>query len=193
MMGCSSAPVLRFRSPRHPKHIAVRIESSSQHEQQVAHAVQRADHFGIDRVLVRKSTQTIPEDAIRLCAASAAERAARQAAEIEARDARAQVSGAEAVIAHLKLLIAKLKQEKFGASAEQGRSVSADTFWRALCAGAADGASEFLAWPLQDCSHAAPARVVSEGPAHAVAMARDAAAQACRRLAIAVMETRWSN
>ena len=53
----------------------------------------------------------------------AAERAARQAAEIEARDARAQVSGAEAVIAHLMLLIAKLKQKKFGASAERGRKL----------------------------------------------------------------------
>ena len=38
-------------------------------------------------------------------------------------DARAQVSGAEAVIANLKLLIAKLKQEKYGASAERGRKL----------------------------------------------------------------------
>ncbi len=68
-------------------------------------------------------TQSFPEDIVGLRAALAAERAARQAAEIEARDARAQVSGAEAVIAHLKLLIAKLKQEKFGASAERGRKL----------------------------------------------------------------------
>ena len=68
-------------------------------------------------------TQAFPEDVVGLRVALAAERAARQAAEIEARDARAQASGAEAVIAHLKLLIAKLKQEKFGASAERGRKL----------------------------------------------------------------------
>ena len=68
-------------------------------------------------------TQTFPEDIAGLRAALAAERAARRAAEIEARDARTQVSGAEAVIAHLKLLIAKLKQDKFGASAERGRKL----------------------------------------------------------------------
>ena len=68
-------------------------------------------------------TQPFPEDITGLREALAAERAARQAAEIEALDARAQASGAEAVIAHLKLLIAKLKQEKFGASAERGRKL----------------------------------------------------------------------
>ena len=49
-----------------------------------------------------------------LKAALAAERAARVEAE-------ARASGAEAMVAHLKLLIAKLKRERFGASSERGK------------------------------------------------------------------------
>jgi transposase len=46
----------------------------------------------------------------------AAERAARQQAE-------ARASGAEAMVAYLKLLIAKMKRERFGQSAERGRKL----------------------------------------------------------------------
>ena len=55
-------------------------------------------------------------DITALQAALAAERLARQEAE-----ARATV--AEAMVAHLKLLIAKLKHDKFGASSERGRKL----------------------------------------------------------------------
>ena len=53
-------------------------------------------------------------DALR--AALAAEREARVAAE-------ARATGAEAMIAHLKLVIAKLRHDKFGASSERGRKL----------------------------------------------------------------------
>src|SRR5579863_8628390 len=48
-----------------------------------------------------------------LKAALTAERAARQQAE-------ARASGAEAMVAHLKLLIAKMKRDRFGQSSERG-------------------------------------------------------------------------
>ena len=49
-----------------------------------------------------------------LQAEPAAERLAR-------REAEARASGAEAMVAHLKLLIAKLKHDRFGAPSERGR------------------------------------------------------------------------
>ena len=55
----------------------------------------------------------IPNELEALRAALLAERAARQEAE-------ARASGLDAMAAHLKLLIAKLRQERFGASAERG-------------------------------------------------------------------------
>ena len=56
----------------------------------------------------------IPPDVVdALKAALAAERSARQQAE-------ARASGAEAMVAHLKLVIAKLRRERFGPSAEHG-------------------------------------------------------------------------
>jgi transposase IS166 family protein len=54
----------------------------------------------------------LPEGVEALKAALAAERSARQEAE-------ARASGAEAMVAHLKLVIAKLKRERFGQSAER--------------------------------------------------------------------------
>ena len=51
-----------------------------------------------------------------LRAALAAERSAR-------REAEARASGAEAMVAHLKLLIAKLRQDRFGASSERSRKL----------------------------------------------------------------------
>lgn len=59
---------------------------------------------------------TLPDDIDALKAALLAERTARL--ELEAR-----ASGAEAMVAHLKLLIAKMKRDRFGASAERGRKL----------------------------------------------------------------------
>ena len=58
----------------------------------------------------------IPDDIAALRAALAAEQLAR-------REAEARASGAEAMVAHLKLLIAKLRHEQFGASSERGRKL----------------------------------------------------------------------
>ncbi len=55
-------------------------------------------------------------DIAALQVALAAERLARQEAE-------ARATGAEAMVAHLKLLIAKLKHDRFGASSERGRKL----------------------------------------------------------------------
>ena len=59
---------------------------------------------------------TLPDDVATLRAAIAAEQLAR-------REAEARASGAEAMVAHLKLLIAKLRHEQFGASSERGRKL----------------------------------------------------------------------
>jgi transposase len=63
------------------------------------------------------STPDTPPDGIdALHAALAAEQLAR-------REAEARAAAAEAMVAHLKLLIAKLKRDKFGASSERGRKL----------------------------------------------------------------------
>jgi transposase len=54
----------------------------------------------------------LPDAVDALQAALVAERSARQEAE-------ARASGAEAMVAHLKLVIAKLRRERFGPSAER--------------------------------------------------------------------------
>jgi hypothetical protein len=59
--------------------------------------------------LVSTPPDAVPDDLATLKAAFLAERAAR-------REAEARASGAEAMVAHLKLLIAKLKRERFGSS-----------------------------------------------------------------------------
>src|SRR5882757_3362570 len=56
----------------------------------------------------------VPDDIDALRSALAAERAARHAAE-------SRVSGAEAVIAHLKLVIAKYQRDRFGPTSERSR------------------------------------------------------------------------
>ncbi len=61
-------------------------------------------------------TGTLPDDLDALRAALLAERAAR-------REFEARASDAEAMVAHLKLLIAKMKRDRFGASAERGRKL----------------------------------------------------------------------
>src|SRR5712691_5634254 len=58
--------------------------------------------------------EPVPDDIDRLKAALVSERAARQQAE-------ARASGAEAMVAHLKLLIAKMKRDRFGQSSERSR------------------------------------------------------------------------
>ena len=64
--------------------------------------------------LVSTPPDAVPDDLATLKAAFLAERAAR-------REAEARASGAEAMVAHLKLLIAKLKRERFGPSSEHRR------------------------------------------------------------------------
>ena len=56
----------------------------------------------------------LPDEIDALQAALVAERAARQQAE-------ARASGAEAMVAHLKLLIAKMRRDRFGPSSEHAR------------------------------------------------------------------------
>jgi len=60
--------------------------------------------------------ENLPDDIAALQAALAAEREARQQAE-------ARASSAEALIAHYKLLIAKLRREQYRQSAERGRKL----------------------------------------------------------------------
>ncbi|MFC7478707.1 IS66 family transposase [Dankookia sp. GCM10030260] len=60
--------------------------------------------------------ESIPADIDTLRAALAAEQSAR-------REAEARASSAEAMVAHLKLLIARLKHDKYGASSERGRKL----------------------------------------------------------------------
>ena len=50
-------------------------------------------------------------------------RAALAAAELARQEAEGRAAGAEAMVAHLKLLIAKLKHDRFGASSERGRKL----------------------------------------------------------------------
>jgi transposase len=65
---------------------------------------------------VTPAPDATPDDADALRAALAAEREAR-------REAEARASGAEAMVAHLRLLIAKLKHDRYGASSERGRKI----------------------------------------------------------------------
>jgi transposase len=62
------------------------------------------------------SPDAIPEDIGALKAALLAERAAR-------RESEARAASAEAVVAHLELMIAKLKRDRFDASSERGRKL----------------------------------------------------------------------
>ena len=50
-------------------------------------------------------------------------RAALAAEQSDRREAEARASGAEAMVAHLKLLIARLKHDKYGAASERGRKL----------------------------------------------------------------------
>jgi transposase len=66
---------------------------------------------------VNTTSDSLPDDIDELKAALLAERAAR-------REFEARASGAEAMVAHLKLLIAKMKRDRFGASAGRFRQRS---------------------------------------------------------------------
>jgi len=65
---------------------------------------------------VTSEPENLPGDIAALKAALAAEREARQQAE-------ARASRAAALIAHYKLLIAKLRREQYGQSSERGRKL----------------------------------------------------------------------
>jgi transposase len=65
---------------------------------------------------VRAAPNNPPNDIAALRVALAAEQLAR-------REAEARASSAEAMVAHLKLLIARLKRDKYGASSERGRKL----------------------------------------------------------------------
>jgi transposase len=59
---------------------------------------------------------SVPDNLDALKAALAAERMAREMAE-------ARASGAEAMVVHLKLIIAKMKRDRFGQSSERSRKI----------------------------------------------------------------------
>ena len=67
-------------------------------------------------ICVDPTADALPDDIDALKAALLAGRAAR-------REFEARAAGAEAMVAHLKLLIAKMKRDRFGASAERGRKL----------------------------------------------------------------------
>ncbi len=69
------------------------------------------------------ATDPAPDDIEALRAALLQERTALAAEQLARREAEARASGAEAMVAHLKLLIAKLRHEQFGASSERGRKL----------------------------------------------------------------------
>ena len=62
------------------------------------------------------ASDRLPDDVDALKAALLTERATR-------RDLEARIAGAEAMVAHLKLLIAKFKRDRFDASAERSRKL----------------------------------------------------------------------
>ena len=72
---------------------------------------------------MRRVNDLAPDDIEALRVALLHERAALAAEQLARREAEARASGAEAMVAHLKLLIAKLKHDCFGASSERGRKL----------------------------------------------------------------------
>jgi transposase len=72
---------------------------------------------------VTPAAAPVPDDIEALRAALLQGRAALAAEQLARREAEARASGAEAMVAHLKLLIAKLRNAQFGASSERGRKL----------------------------------------------------------------------
>ena len=95
---------------------------------------------------------TLPDDVAALRAALAGEQLTR-------REAEARASGAEAMVAHLKLLIAKLRHEQFGASSERGRKLldQLELQLEELEAGAAEDNAALGADPADE--RASPGRI----------------------------------
>ena len=92
--------------------------------------------------------ENLPDEIAALQAALAAERTARQEAE-------ARAASAEALVAHYKLLIAKLKREQYGQSSERGRKLL-DQLELQL--------EELAASAAEDDVAAAPAAATAVGP-----------------------------
>src|ERR1700730_2210237 len=86
--------------------------------------------------------ENLAEQIAALTAALSAERSARQEAE-------ARASGAEARVAHLKLLIARLRREQYGQSSERGRKLL-DQLELQLEEAAASAAEDEAAAPSDD-------------------------------------------
>lgn len=82
------------------------------------------------------------DDMTALRAALTAVEARARAAETRATDAEARTVSAEAQIAHLKHLVARMRQDRFGASSERGRRLLEE-----LETTQAEGASENAADP----------------------------------------------
>ena len=98
-------------------------------------------------------------DIAALTAALAAEREARLKAEAAAASATARAADAEATILHLKLLIAKLKRERFGPSAERSRMIDQlELQLEELEAAAAEDAAEKADTPVRSFTRRKPAR-----------------------------------
>jgi transposase len=72
---------------------------------------------------VTSDADILPDDIGALRAALIAERAARAAEHLARREAEARASGAETMVAYLKLQIAKLRHDRFAASSERGRKL----------------------------------------------------------------------
>ena len=125
-----------------------------------------------------QAADPIPDDLEALRAALLIERAARHEAE-------ARASGAEAFIAHLKLLIAKLRQERFGASAERGSKLDQLELQLEELEAAASQDRAALARPDADASvplHRRPARrpLPAHLPRERVVIAGPAACPCCQ-------------
>ena len=99
---------------------------------------------------------TIPADIDALRTALAAEQSAR-------REAEARASGAEAMVAHLKLLIARLKHDKYGASSERGRKLldQLELELGELVAAASEDAAKVEGAAYKDGSWTCPGKVES--------------------------------
>jgi transposase len=80
-------------------------------------------NFDWRRRVSRDSIHTVPTAPDTAANDIAALRAALAAAELARQEAEARAIGAEAMVAHLKLLIAKLKHDRFGASSERSRKL----------------------------------------------------------------------
>ena len=112
--------------------------------------------------MIPDADATVEDDITTLRAALVAEQSAR-------REAEARASGAEAMVAHLKLMIARLRREQFGTSSERGRKLldQLELQLEELEAGSAE-IEATLSDPMQDAGSGKPRRKPVRGalPAH---------------------------